>query len=650
MARDPLNSRRYAWIHSVILHLTPYHEGMIRIVVDPLKPKIIVDPQKPPTAESYTSPHKAEGDDQNSSGSYETVPRQNSPPRQLADTQGSTNGGTDQSDDNASIINAVLRENYLLHLVAESGDNEDYKKCATVILKKDFELISALDNKNETALDRATRAGHIKMASHLIHIALGTSVDVKKEMFSLHLMNHGRELSQKGENIIQMSPLYLAVSMGYSDIVDKLILTFGNTLPHYGPEGQNVLHAAAIRSVGDLYKSSPLHFAASVGVEGVTKLLIASLKKQKVEQQPDNEGMYPIHIASSVGAMDAINSLIDIDNLSSAAQGNSEGKTFLHIAVENRKRDVVEFVCREPRAKFLGILMGRVRPRQIFKDIVNMKDKDGNTALHLAVKKRDRTMFSYLLGNKYVELNYVNNEGYTPLDLASKIKTDHPFASRQNPTEWMIRALAHSGAHFSPQKQTHGDSLSRSTESVLVASVLIASLTFAAAFTMPGSYKTRSPKEGTPALGERFAFKAFLVADMFAFFFAVAATFSLAEYGTRGNVDPLSIIVAFALGVSVVMWDISVSATVIVGVLTSIFVLYGHVAIGHDLRLLRVMYHRFGLSFSCRLHPSTSAHLAWKSWWHKSIVVALLWDLVKLLWAYAFIYGLAKVAQGKQKE
>lgn len=143
--------------------------------------------------------------------------------------------------------------------------------------------------------------------------------------------------------------------------------------------------------------------------------------------------------------------------------------------------------------------------------------------------------------------------------------------------------------------------------------------------------------------------------------------FSLAEYGTRGNVDPLvrcayarrsvgffhvalkSIIVAFVLGVSVVMWDISVSATAIVAVLTTIFVLYGNVPIGHDLRLLWVMYHRFGFSCSQRLHPSTSAHLDWTSWWLKSVITTLLWNLVKLLWAYISIYGLAYAAQLKQK-
>uniref|UniRef100_J3MWK0 Uncharacterized protein n=1 Tax=Oryza brachyantha TaxID=4533 RepID=J3MWK0_ORYBR len=161
--------------------------------------------------------------------------------------------------------------------------------------------------------------------------------------------------------------------------------------------------------------SSPLHFAASVGIKGITKLLIDSAREQNVIQMPDNEGMFPIHIASSVGAMDAIESLIDADDLSSAAVRNAEGKTFLHIAVENGNRSVVEFVCVEPRPKL----------------VLNMKDNDGNTALHLSVQKRDETIFSYLLGNKYVELSHANNKGYTPLDLASKIRTGNPFASPQ---------------------------------------------------------------------------------------------------------------------------------------------------------------------------------------------------------------------------
>lgn len=47
------------------------------------------------------------------------------------------------------------------------------------------------------------------------------------------------------------------------------------------------------------------------------------------------------------------------------------------------------------------------------------------------MKKRGESIFSHLLGNKLVELNHVNNEGYTPLDIASGIKRQYPFSSLQ---------------------------------------------------------------------------------------------------------------------------------------------------------------------------------------------------------------------------
>jgi hypothetical protein len=47
-----------------------------------------------------------------------------------------------------------------------------------------------------------------------------------------------------------------------------------------------------------------------------------------------------------------------------------------------------------------------------------MQDNDGNTALHLAVKAVNLTLFSALLGNKLVHLNLTNEKGKTPLDIA----------------------------------------------------------------------------------------------------------------------------------------------------------------------------------------------------------------------------------------
>lgn len=263
----------------------------------------------------------------------------------------------------------------------------------------------------------------------------------------------------------------------------------------------------------------------------------------------------------------------------------------------------------------------------------------------------------------------------------------------QNPTEWMVRVLAHSGAYFGAhrrdmkygiitQKDQRADHIAPSTEtrpqkkkkqaaeldeSVLVASALIATVTFAAAFTMPGSYKTEGHRAGTPALAGRYGFKVFVIADILAFYCSVAATFSLAEYGNRDDVDPLvrriyaqravrffhvalkSVIVAFALGISVVMWDISVVTGIIVAIATSALVLYGNEALAHDLRFMQVMYRRFGLSRAWRLCPSTSSHLDWNSWRLRSFFATLAWNIAKLFGTYIFIFLVAYIAQLKQK-
>lgn len=158
--------------------------------------------------------------------------------------------------------------------------------------------------------------------------------------------------------------------------------------------------------------STPLHFVASVGVEGTTSLLLG--KDKSGIWKADNMGKYPIHIAASVGIMDAIFSLINTDQ-SCATLRDANGRTLLHIAIENGKCDVVKFICKEPIPIF----------------ILNMKDNDGNTALDLAVRRKDQVIFSYLLGNRDVELNHFNLEGFTPLNLASRIKMENPFASPQ---------------------------------------------------------------------------------------------------------------------------------------------------------------------------------------------------------------------------
>jgi hypothetical protein len=72
-----------------------------------------------------------------------------------------------------------------------------------------------------------------------------------------------------------------------------------------------------------------------------------------------------------------------------------------------------------------------------------------------------------------------------------------------------------------------------------IGSVLIATVAFAAAFTVPGGFVADDrPSAGTAILARRFAFRAFMVSDTMAFLCSIVATSFLIYGGAREN--PLS--------------------------------------------------------------------------------------------------------------
>lgn len=67
-----------------------------------------------------------------------------------------------------------------------------------------------------------------------------------------------------------------------------------------------------------------------------------------------------------------------------------------------------------------------------------------------------------------------------------------------------------------------------------IASVLIATVAFAAAFTVPGGFIADDhPNAGTAILAKRFAFRAFVVSDTMAFVSSILATIFLTVYGAK---------------------------------------------------------------------------------------------------------------------
>lgn len=154
-----------------------------------------------------------------------------------------------------------------LHVVAACG----HVRSAEVIFDRASYLLYAGNNNGDTPLHCAVRARDHEMVSRLIALARGDgggSGDQRSKAILRRQNKHGEtalhEAVRSGELVDELlkedrqlarvpregtSPLYLAVFLLHHDIV-KQLLGQDEELSYSGPDGQNALHAAVLRSKG----------------------------------------------------------------------------------------------------------------------------------------------------------------------------------------------------------------------------------------------------------------------------------------------------------------------------------------------------------------------------------------------------------------
>ncbi|KAL6897901.1 hypothetical protein ACP4OV_006860 [Aristida adscensionis] len=458
-------------------------------------------------------------------------------------------------------------------------------------------------------------------------------------------------------------PMYLAVSMGRMDIAEALHRT-GASLSYSGPKGQNALHAALLFSGGMTYKllswnnalvtqkdengSTPLHFAASLHFPGnrtrqkrvstVSQLLHAD---SFVAYEPNNEGLYPVHIAAMK------NRCIALDVLLTRCPGcmglrDNKGRTFLHVAVQNKATTVVRYAC-DREVKFASIM--------------NIQDKDGNTALHLAVEARHLGMVSALLKNQGVCLNLMNNKYQTARDIA-KSKIRQGFYFTWNPDKLIFRLLrlvwASPSCCVKDIKEVTSDvgdvgekeeseKLTSSTQVLGIGSVLVATVTFGATFTVPGgNIADDHTNGGTPTLAARWYFDAFMVANTLAFICSSVATaclmyagmamvslpsrrrhFNRSWFFVSSSVTCLT--TAFALGVYLLLAPVARPTAIAICSISPLVLLY------KDLEFLR-------MAALCSV-PLRRRRGFWV--WLKMVVSFISKGILVDFWPFAIIFGWA---------
>uniref|UniRef100_A0A7N2R0X9 PGG domain-containing protein n=1 Tax=Quercus lobata TaxID=97700 RepID=A0A7N2R0X9_QUELO len=295
---------------------------------------------------------------------------------------------------------------------------------------------------------------------------------------------------------------------------------------------------------------TPLNLAAHLDNDKIIKLILQ--KETSIAYAKNKEGLSALHIAAKEGNLGAIRELItacpDIYELL-----DNRGQTAIHAAAES----------------------GQLIPE--FKGLMTLfseQNEEGNTPLYLAVIKGHFLSFWFMESAKGVDLNATNKEGFNIMDKLFLARASFGANWRKNrikpfwekgarpslrgamrirnldPTGEPEQAgIRNSDPRRKPEQAGDGDGddegrsvsdfVKRVSETNLLVATLIATVSFTAAFTVPGGYnQSGNVGEGLAVLWKNTAFRVFLIANTLAFGLSTTSVFVhfLGSSAITGNV------------------------------------------------------------------------------------------------------------------
>ncbi|KAK1314730.1 hypothetical protein QJS10_CPA06g01342 [Acorus calamus] len=181
----------------------------------------------------------------------------------------------------------------------------------------------------------------------------------------------------------------------------------------------------------DANGSTLLHAAAGRGQVEVVKDLVSSFD---IVTSKDKQGSTSLHVAAYRGHLPVIEALI-IANPSCVSLINYNGDTFLHMAVAGFRTPGFRRLDRQMEL-MKQLICGKIVD---IRDIINIRNNEGRTTLHMAVIGNIHSnLVELLMTVPSVNLNVRDSDGMTALDLL----TQHPESAS---SKLLIRRLIFAG-------------------------------------------------------------------------------------------------------------------------------------------------------------------------------------------------------------
>eukprot|EP01018_Ginkgo_biloba_P008598 Gb_22741 [translate_table: standard] len=448
----------------------------------------------------------------------------------------------------------------------------------------DPKLYNASRSGNIKSLEQVLgeNAAALKQVTPQKNTALHLAARAGKAEFVERLCSSERELVT-AKNASGNTALHEAAQIGALEIVCKILASDPSTLWLTAADGRTCLHVAAVKGhegivdallagqrdqaiklveIEDNYGNTAMHLAVWGDHFGVVKKLLKLEPQLCYSLNKDHES--PLHIAVKLGFLEIVKEIMK-DKPDSIEVLSKHGKNVLHLATEIPQMDVVTYLVNEVNCskdeKDKGCEKGGDASLDIAARNKNEKDRDtgdeiesepndiqkeektsdnkwcekggGDTPLHIAARNKNAQIVEALVKVPGVNKNAINKKGLTPLDIA-----------RENTEYYESYRILKMLVNFPPKKKPFLYSTPNVTDpkhkkcnelveksfkhranSELVVAVLLATVSFTAAFTVPGGFYTDDQKDGTPAgtpiLIHRLSFKIFIVFDTVAFFLSL---------------------------------------------------------------------------------------------------------------------------------